>query len=96
MKKALSLASLILAASVAACASSSPQDTKLSSDVERSLNSHPALQTDVLRVQSADHVVYLTGSADSWAEYYEAASAARSVPGVLRVVNNIDVRQGRS
>lgn len=92
MNKALSLASLVLAVSVAACAAADPKDTKLSSDVERSINSHPALLADVLHVQAANHVVYLNGAADSWVEYYEAEEAARAVPGVLRVVNKIEVK----
>ena len=92
MKKSLSLASLVLAASVAACATTDPQDTKLSSDVERSINSHPALLADLLHVQAANHVVYLNGAADSWLEYYEAEDAARVVPGVLRIVNKIEVK----
>lgn len=92
MKKTRLLASLVLAASVSACAASDPQDTKLSSDVERSINSHPALLTDLLHVQAADHVVYLNGSADTWVEYYEAEDVARAVPGVRRVVNKIEVK----
>ena len=92
MRKQLSLASLVLAATVAACAAPSSEDMKLSSDVERSINSHPALQTDLLRVQAANHVVYLNGSTDSWLEYYDAEEVARAVPGVTRVVNNLEVK----
>jgi osmotically-inducible protein OsmY len=95
MKKTLSLASLFLAATVAACATPDSQDTKLSLDVQHSINSHPALLTDLLRVQAADHVVYLSGMTDTWVEYYEAEDAARAVPGVVRVVNKLEVRQGR-
>lgn len=95
MKKPLCLASLSLAAFLAACATASPQDAKLSSDVEASLNSHPALQADLLRVQVADHVAYLNGVADTWLEYHEAEQVALAVPGVTRVVNKITIKGGR-
>jgi osmotically-inducible protein OsmY len=96
MSMQLSLASLVLAATVAACAAPSSEDMKLSSDVERSINTHPALQADLLRAQAVDHVVYLSGSADTWLEYYDAEEAARTVPGVLRVVNKIEVKGVRA
>jgi osmotically-inducible protein OsmY len=83
---------MILAGSVAACAAPDEQDMKLSLDVENSINSHPALKTDLLKVEAADHVVYLNGSTDSWLEYSEAEDIARAVPGVLRVVNKIAVK----
>jgi osmotically-inducible protein OsmY len=92
MKKALSLASAVLAITVTACVTSSPEDMKLSSAVEDSINQHPALRTDLLRVQAADHVVYLNGSADTWIEYYDAEAIAAAVPGVRKVVNKIEVK----
>lgn len=95
MKKTLSLASAMLAATVAACAAPSAEDMKLSSEVERSINTHPALLADLLRVRTADNVVYLNGSTDNWMEYYEAENAARAVPGVIRVVNKLEVKGGR-
>jgi len=68
MKKQLLLASFVLAATVAACAAPSSEDMKLSSDVRHSINSHSALLTDLLHVQAADHVIYLSGAADTWVE----------------------------
>ena len=91
MKKQLLLASVFLAATVTACASPSSEDMKLSSDVERSINKDPALRADLLRVQAADHVVYLNGTTDTWVEYYNAEKVALAVPGVKRVVNKLDV-----
>ena len=92
------LASSVLAAALASC--SSPQtcgqncsaDDQLSLQVLRTINSNPALLADLLRVQVSDHVVYLNGSTDTRLEYVEAEEAARSVSGVLRVVNKIEVR----
>jgi osmotically-inducible protein OsmY len=91
-------ASSALALALAACSSPEacgPQncsaDEQLSVQVQRSINAHPALQTDLLRVQVSDHIVYLNGIADTWLEYYEAEEVARAVPGVLRVVNKIAV-----
>ena len=95
MKKTLSLASLVLAATVTACAAPSSEDLKLSSAVQQSINAHPALQVDLLRVTTADKIVYLNGATDNWLEYYEAENAARAVPGVLRVVNKLEVKGGR-
>ena len=92
MKKQLLLASFVLAASVAACATPTSEDKQLSSDVQRSINSHSALQTDLLRVQAANHVVYLSGGTDTWVERYDAEELARAVPGVSSVVNNIEVK----
>jgi len=92
MKKQLSLASLVLAATVAACTAPSSEDMKLSSDVRHSINSHSALLTDLLHVQAADHVVYLSGATDTGVERYYAEELARAVPGVSSVVNNIEVK----
>ncbi len=92
MKKQLSLASLVLAATVAACAAPNSEDMKLSSDVEHSINSHPALLTDLLHVQALNHVVYLSGATDTWLERTDAEEFALAVPGVTRVVNNIEVK----
>lgn len=91
MKKQLYLASLVLAATVTACAAPSSEDMKLSSDVQRSIDSYPALQADLLRVQAADHVIYLNGTTDTWLEYYKAETVALAVPGVTRVVNKLDI-----
>jgi hyperosmotically inducible protein len=43
-------------------------------------------------VDTNDGVVYLTGTANSEAQKSRATEIARSVTGVKRVVNNIDVR----
>ena len=91
MMKSLSLASLVLAASVVACVDPSSEDIKLSSDVQHAIDAHPALQTDLLRVQASNGVVYLNGLVDTWVEYYDAESVARAVPGVARVVNKLAV-----
>ena len=90
MKKAL-LASIVLAATVAACAAPSSEDMKLSSDVQRSIDADPALQADLLRVQATDHIVYLNGTTDTWLEYKSAERIALAVPGVTRVVNNLAI-----
>lgn len=98
MEKAHLLASAVLAMTLTACASfntcdgqNCSGDDKLSSLVLQQINSHPALETDRLRVQTANGVVYLNGITDTWVEYYEAEEVARAVPGVLKVVNKIAV-----
>lgn len=91
METKLTAASLILVAALAACATPNKEDMKLSSDVQRSLDADPALQADLLHVQAADHVIYLSGKTDSWLEYYNAEKVALAVPGVTRVVNKLDI-----
>lgn len=91
MMKSLSLAGVALALVVAACANPSSEDIKLSSDVQHVIDTHPALQMDQLRVQVSNHVVYLNGIVDTWVEYYDAETAARAVPGVVRVVNKLAI-----
>jgi len=99
MEKAPLLASVCLVAILAACAApgvcgrqNCDEDLKLSSLVKKQLDSHPALVTDLLSVQTTDRIVYLNGAADSWLEYYEAEEIARAVPGVLKVINKIEVK----
>jgi osmotically-inducible protein OsmY len=99
MEKTPLLASVFLVTMLAACASpdvcgqqNCSEDLRLSSLVRQQLYSHPALEVDLLWVQTADRVVYLNGAADSWLEYYDAEEIARAVPGVLRVVNKIEVK----
>jgi osmotically-inducible protein OsmY len=99
MKIKALVAGSVLAMALTACSSPEtcgPQncsaDAQLSSQVLHTLNTYPALQVDLLRVQAMDRVVYLNGGVDTVGEYYEAQEVARAVPGVLRVVNKIEVR----
>ena len=95
MKKELTMASIALAAILESCAMPNSDDMKLSSQIERKLQSDSALGPDILRVQATDRVVYLNGCVDNWAEYYKAEAVARSVPGVAGVVNDLALRGTR-
>ena len=95
MRKELTLASAVLAAALSSCAMPGSDDMKLSSQIERKMQSDSALGPDALRVQAADRVVYLNGCVDNWMEYYKAEAVARSVPGVAAVVNDLELRGTR-
>jgi osmotically-inducible protein OsmY len=94
---ALALASM-LAGALPACAvyqkcgfAGCPGDAKITSDVRAQFLRYPALQPpNLLHVQTLDHVVYLSGQVDTELERSMAASVARQVVGVTRVVNSIN------
>lgn len=88
---------VILAGALAACATyrkcgfaGCPGDAKITNNVQTLLAQYPALQApNLIRVQTADHVVYLYGEVNTELERSEAESVARAVPGVTRVVDSI-------
>jgi osmotically-inducible protein OsmY len=67
-------------------------DAKITSDLRTSLQSHPVLQApNRVRVQTVNHVVYLTGRVSEGLQRDEAESVAREAPGVTQVVNSIAI-----
>ena len=74
-----------------------PGDANISAGVRAQIDLHPALGApNSVRVQTLDHVVYLTGQVDNEVERSVAESAALTVAGVTRVVNSINLSfQGR-
>lgn len=97
--KALSaLASvLIFSTALSGCAtygksglSGSPEDAKITSDVEARLWQDTATGTpNKIYVSTANHVVYLSGITATPSEKAEAEADARQIPGVKEVVNTI-------
>jgi len=67
-------------------------DAEITNVVEASLQKHPDLgPPSQLYVTTRDHVVYLSGTADTGLQRETAGSLAMQTPGVKRVVNNISV-----
>ena len=73
-----------------------PGDAQITAAVEARLHEHPAVEPpNLIRVQTLDQVVYLYGVVDTELERSIAESAARETPGVVRVVDSIDICCGR-
>lgn len=70
-------------------------DEKLVEAVKGSIDKHPALVPDTIRVQAHDGVVYLYGIVSTDLELIEVAEAAKATPGVRSVVNLCSVENGR-
>jgi osmotically-inducible protein OsmY len=69
-----------------------PGDASLTANVQARFNQRPELgPPNSIDVQTLNHVVYLYGPVSTGLQRQEAASVARGVPGVKRVVNSIDV-----
>jgi osmotically-inducible protein OsmY len=91
---------VVLMATVAGCAEyrefgvdGSPSDEKITASVKARLDQDASLgPPGSIQVQTLNRVVYLNGEVDVGLEKATAASKAKHVPGVTRVVNNIDVQ----
>jgi osmotically-inducible protein OsmY len=67
-------------------------DAAITTNVQSQLNQSADLGApNSIRVQTIDHVVYLTGQVDGGLEKRTAAAQVQEVPGVAQVVNNIAV-----
>ena len=72
-----------------------PGDAKITADVRVLIEHYPALNPpNSVRVQTLDHVVYLTGEVNTDLERAMADSVALAVAGVTRVVNSISLGYG--
>ena len=91
---------LVLALLICACASQGaprscpaggcPDDAKITADVQAQLNQRPGLAPpNRVYVKVMGGVVYLSGQVASDLQRRDAEDAARSVPGVSKVVNTI-------
>jgi hypothetical protein len=83
---------LILTGALSGCATYSPGDAKITSNVKAQLDQHSDLGApNSIQVQTLDHVVYLNGMVSDGLESETAESVAREVPNVARVVNSVSV-----
>ena len=97
-----SMFTLVLAGAVSGCAAyheyekcgpdGCPDDAKITAEVKQALARHPDLEgTDMVYVQTVNHVVYLTGIVDSGLQREAAESIAHKASGVTAVVDNISI-----
>jgi hypothetical protein len=87
----LYLSALLMIVMLGAACSKAPNDTQISSQVQQRLNDDSGLQGKQLQVQSADGVVILTGAVDNDAQKDAAERYANGIPGVKKVVNNLQI-----
>jgi osmotically-inducible protein OsmY len=79
-----------------ALATETRTDTQIQTDVLAELKWEPRVQPNEIGVMVKDGVVMLTGTVDSYTKRWTAEEAAHRVRGVKAVVNDIDVRLGKS
>jgi osmotically-inducible protein OsmY len=97
--RVLALALTLTCAALAGCATDKctpgvpcTGDGKISEDVRAALASHPELLApNVVHVQTRSGTVYLTGQVATDLQRDTAAAAAKAVPGVKHVVDNIAI-----
>jgi hypothetical protein len=69
-------------------------DERLRAEVESALHNEPMLMSNHLEVSIKNGVVTLTGMVfDDW-DLRMARRAARRIPGVKRVINDMEIEQG--
>lgn len=100
MKRVVSAAAVVLLCGVAACASGPPKtqaqrqtDKETAQRVETALNAEKALYAKHISVQADSGVVYLTGFVWEPADFELAVAIAETVPGVTRVVNDLELNR---
>jgi len=79
-----------------ALAAETRTDTQIQTDVLAELKWEPRVLPNEIGVMVKDGVVMLTGTVDSYTKRWTAEEAAHRVRGVKAVVNDIDVRLGKS
>jgi osmotically-inducible protein OsmY len=90
---------LILAGALAGCATSGKcesggcsADAKITTNVQTMFDKHAELgPPNLIRVQTRDSVVYLSGVVSAGEFSDVAESVANEVPGVTRIVNTISI-----
>ena len=69
-----------------------PGDAEITADVQKRLNRHPDLEgVNSIKVQTLDHIVYLSGEVSSGLMRETAEEIAKKTPGVTRVEDTIGV-----
>ena len=88
---------LALAGALSGCATDQSgdgkmTDRKITTDVQARINQNPDVGLpDSVRVQTRDHVVYLSGYVSTGLMKQTAEDLARNTPGVTRIVNEIGI-----
>jgi osmotically-inducible protein OsmY len=84
--------SFLMVAAVSCATVDRVEDLRIESEVKARLVAETDANLTRLGVLSTNGVVYLSGTAESAGQRTKAATVARSVRGVRRVVNTLDVR----
>jgi outer membrane biosynthesis protein TonB len=84
-------ATIIVALLIGFACTKTPNDAKVTSDIQARLGADSGLQGKQLNVQSANGRVTLSGTVDNDAQRDAAANYAASEPGVKQVINNLTV-----
>ena len=87
----LAVVAVLAVLGIAAGCSKAPDDNKIASTIQASLNSDSGLQGKQLAVQSTNGTVTLSGTVDNDAERDAASRYAAAAPGVKQVVNNLQI-----
>ena len=87
---------LVLAGAVSGCATEQSGDKmtdgQITAAVQARINQHPDVGApDSVRVETREHVVYLSGFVSTGLMKQTAEDLARKTPGVTRVVNEIGI-----
>jgi osmotically-inducible protein OsmY len=90
---------VVLAAALSGCATyekcglrGCPGDAELSKNVQESINQQiSSVAPNSIKATTLDRVVYLNGQVDYGLEKSTAETVAYQVPGVAKVVNNVNV-----
>jgi osmotically-inducible protein OsmY len=89
---------LVLMGSLSGCAAyracgfrGCADDATITARIRASFAQHPGFESNVIAVQTLDHVVYLYGPVDTDLQRQLAESVALDTPGAARVVNTIAV-----
>jgi osmotically-inducible protein OsmY len=100
MKRIVSAAAVVLLCGMAACASGPAKteaqrqtDRETAERVETALNAEKALYAKHISVQADAGVVHLTGYVWNPADFQLAVAIAENVPGVTRVVSDLELNR---
>jgi osmotically-inducible protein OsmY len=100
MMKCVPGAALAVLCGVAACSSEPPRtdsqmlaDKAIAERVEAALNADKALYAKHITAHADSGVVHLTGYVWESGDFQEATSVAEAVPGVVRVVNDLELNR---
>jgi len=87
----LYLSALLMVVMLGAACNKAPNDAQISSQVQERLSADSGLQGKQLGVQSANGVVVLSGTVDNDAQREAAEHYAQGIPGVTKVLNNLQI-----
>lgn len=89
IRTAAAVASVIAGLASTAVFAQSPSEEMTSGAVIAQIGKDAALRCDSLHVETVGDTVYLSGQVDNYGEGQDAVQAARQVPQIKKVVNNL-------